>query len=232
MQTQYSIFSHVNSSQISSSHSLSNRLTPIYSASCLFGSDGPTEGNLARFFKVGMFLLWLMGVLLFPVLSQTASSTRSPNLPSSKRVILWCSWCKSPAQTTQACQQSAADSSDPSSQSSHPRSHYPKALAVIRTANVRWFCSEWAQSIFIMFPAKWSHTSQSAGEALMHALFRWDFKESSLREKREKSISVKCLMCVRLLICCFCGEPGLFPSRISLLLPLSLISFFLTHLKA
>lgn len=50
-----------------------------------------------------MFLLWLVGVLLSPVLSQTASSTLSPHLPSSKRVILWCSWCKSPAQTTQAC---------------------------------------------------------------------------------------------------------------------------------
>lgn len=61
----------------------------------------------------------LMGLLCFP-----------PALPSRERVVLRCIWCKSRAQTTQACQQSATDSSNPSSQSSYPGRHYPKALAV------------------------------------------------------------------------------------------------------
>lgn len=78
---------------------------------------------------------------------------------------------------------------NPSSQLPYPRPHYPKALAVISCiVTVRRIHSERAQSIFIMSPAKPMHTSQSAGEALMHGLSHRGLTQSSLRGKWEKSL--------------------------------------------
>lgn len=176
IQTWYTMFGEVNSS-----HLLADHLIPptVWHPSTLLPVSlvAATWGNLARF-KAECFAVTRGCFFSFLFFSFTNSLLRfSPTLLLSERAVLWCSWCTSLAQTTQACQQSAADSYNPSSQSSYPRPHYPKTLAVIScTAKVRWIRSERAQSIFIMFQANQSHTSRSDREALMHALFHQGLK--------------------------------------------------------
>lgn len=145
-------------------------------------------GESSKFFKGKSVFAVTRGCFLFSFLFVHTNSLTPPlfflshpSLSWERELLLGCSWCKSPAQTAQACQQSAADSSNPSSQSSYPRPHYPRALAV--GGSHKQTSTESAlkhtESIFIMLRANRSHTSRSAGgEALMHTLFQLGFKRS------------------------------------------------------
>lgn len=107
-----------------------------------------------------------------------------PTLPSSERVVLQCSWCKSPAQTAQACQQSAADSSNPSSQSSYPSLIIPRlwqSSAARQTSAESALNGPRASSLCVEQTDRIHHGP--LGKAFMHALFHRGLKESSLREK-------------------------------------------------
>ena len=148
-----------------------------------------------------------------------------PSLRRERELLLGCSWCKSPAQTTRACQQSVADSSNPLFAVVLSRASLSQGSGSRRTANVHRLCSEThrehlhyvsSEPVTYIMVRWW-------GGALMHTLFQQGF-EGVLpdRRLRKESISVERLMCIHLLICCFYGETSLFfSSRTSLSLFLS-----------
>lgn len=171
-----------------------------------------------------------MGVFLYFFSHKTTSSAFLPPSPHQKRVILWCSWCKSPAQTTQACQQSAADSSNPLftvvlSQASLSQGSGSHQLHSKRPLNPLWTGPEHLHYV----PSKRiAYITVHRGGPYACLISPGYQEVLPERKARKESISVKRQICIHLLIFCFYGETSLLSSRISLFLSFSFQTLIFT----
>lgn len=170
VQTRCNMFVDVNSSQWAgrSSHptlSLTDISQHCFLSNCSWGG-WMRKSTILR----DGCLMWNVGVFLFFSFMEIRLFCSYPAFPSSERAVLQCSWCKSPAQTTPACQKSAADSFNPSPQSSYPGLHHRRALAVASKHT-----------------ASWSHTSRLTWEARACTSFHLALRECSF-EKGEKKV--------------------------------------------
>ena len=132
-------------------------------------------GNLARFLffcfsKARSVSLLHVGVFSFLFLYVHTNSLTPPlfflshpSLRRERELLLGCSWCKSPAQTTRACQQSVADSSNPLFAVVLSRASLSQGSGSRCTANVHRLCSETHRE----------HLHYVSSEPVTYIMVRW-----------------------------------------------------------